>query len=153
MIILRASLNIVRKLETAREELRAVEYELKMPLDKARHNLTLWKTLVDDRKALKKQTNLSPQKVLDLEGKIENGLRKINKLQTEAGDGWCLLASGKHWPVAGKVKDSPEGPRVNWSRREVRLVVSIAKKYTNRGLIVFLDLIQEGNIGLMKAVG
>ena len=62
-----------------------------------------------------------------------------------------LLSQAEEVAVAQRIEQGDESAVTKLTESNLRLVVSIAKKYTNRGLKL-LDLIQEGNIGLMKAV-
>ncbi|MCD7955266.1 MAG: sigma-70 family RNA polymerase sigma factor [Lachnospiraceae bacterium] len=64
---------------------------------------------------------------------------------------FSLLSSDEEIELAKRIADGDEKAREKLINANLRLVVSIAKKFTNHGL-AFLDLIQEGNIGLMKAV-
>ena len=62
-----------------------------------------------------------------------------------------LLTSDEEYEYALLAKDGDEYAKKMLAESNLRLVVSIAKRYVGRGML-FLDLIQEGNIGLMKAV-
>jgi RNA polymerase primary sigma factor len=102
-----------------------------------------------DLKPLEKKSALKGEDFLKATRLWDEARRHIKKLEKEA------MASRDHIRIM--MKSIRVGEREAYYARmelveaNLRLVISIAKKYTNRGL-PFLDLIQEGNIGLMRAV-
>ncbi|EAJ1916560.1 RNA polymerase sigma factor RpoD [Campylobacter jejuni] len=147
---------IVKSMETALKsdeefdkELKRLEYRLPMFSDelKKRH-----------ADILKDITKLSKEEITEraLETTMVSTYMEIKKLfQTkEASEKSFDLEKSRLKEILEQIKrgkkisDEAKG---RMAKSNLRLVVSIAKRYTNRGL-PFLDLIQEGNIGLMKAV-
>jgi RNA polymerase primary sigma factor len=87
---------------------------------------------------------LSAEEEVQLAKEIEAGREAEIKLAENVLD-------DEEWLEVNRIKEVGEAARAHLIRANTRLVVSIAKKYRGRGL-QFLDLIQEGNVGLMKAV-
>jgi len=80
---------------------------------------------------------------INVDDPVRMYLREIGKIE--------LLSFDEELELAKRILDGDEEAKRRLSEANLRLVVSIAKKYVGRGLL-FLDLIQEGNMGLIKAV-
>jgi len=147
---------IVKSMETAlksdegfEKELKRLEYKLPMFSAELREN---------HKKILKEITRLSKDDIIARvpEATMVSTYVDIKKLflTKEASKKSFNLEPERLKEILEQIKRGKrisDNAKARMAKSNLRLVVSIAKRYTNRGL-PFLDLIQEGNIGLMKAV-
>jgi RNA polymerase primary sigma factor len=140
---------LAKQVKRGLREVSACESELGMTSKEIRSLLRRMRKSDAEATKVCKEVDKPAEILLLVEKRLKGAQRKFKKVEEESGfSPEDLLASLKE---VQKGEWKAKQAKSELVEANLRLVVSIAKKYTNRGL-QFLDLIQEGNIGLMKAV-